>query len=88
MEHYSNYLLPDYQHTGIAEDERKSLAKIEGSLELLQSFLQTMHENDESIPVGLLEEATLWIRQHRTLRYYFSVSLTSTSCNLTDLSFV
>ncbi len=80
MDHYSNYLLPEFQHEGITKDEREYNLKIEESLSKLQDVMNTLHQKDASVPLGLLEQCGILIRQHRSLHHHFSVSELLFSC--------
>eukprot|EP01040_Poterioochromonas_malhamensis_P015417 gene15417-17252_t len=75
MDHYSNYLLPEFQHEGIVKDERDYNLKIEESLSKLQDVMNTLHQKDASVPLGLLEQCGILIRQHRSLHHHFSDEL-------------
>ncbi len=71
--HYSNQLLPDVEWEGIPRDEEQSVQRINSALEKLEGVLQT---TEEVTPL-LFGKCARLIKHHRTLKYHFSVSVTS-----------
>ena len=68
--HYANELLPEVESSGIGEDERSSLSRIEAAIRQLEDLVQT----EEEVTPLLLGKCARLVKHHRTLKYHFSVS--------------